>query len=95
MSLEVREPRPSQETRLAEGPTTDTQSNAWPDIERACVAYVVLVHTPTGKYRRRVFLSLHSATAAVQRAKTKDQAAQLVLCRLQPVTADLDGRGTA
>lgn len=37
-----------------------------PDIESACEAYVVLLFTPAGKYRRRVFLSLHSATAAVQ-----------------------------
>jgi hypothetical protein len=59
------------------------------DIETACEAYVVLVSTPTGNYRRRVFLSLHSATAAVQRARKKTQTAQLVLCRLQPVTAEL------
>jgi hypothetical protein len=59
------------------------------DLESACDAYVVLVSTPTDKYRRRVFLSLHSATLAVQRAQAKGQPAQLVLCRLQPVTADL------
>ena len=60
------------------------------DTESACAAYVVLLFTPAGKYRRRVFLSLHSATAAVQRAKAKGQPAHMVLCRLQPVTADLE-----
>jgi hypothetical protein len=59
------------------------------DIETACNAYVILVTTPGEKYRRRVFLSLHSATAAVQRAHKNGQPAQLVLCRLEPVTADL------
>jgi hypothetical protein len=67
------------------------------DIETACDAYAVLVFTPAGKYRRRVFLSLHSATAAMQRALVKGQPARIVLCRLVPVTADLelDGRWTA
>jgi hypothetical protein len=37
------------------------------DIATACEAFAVLVVTPTGHYRRRLFLSLHSATAAVQR----------------------------
>ena len=60
------------------------------DIESACQAYVVLLATPTGKYRRRVFLSLHSATAAIRRAKDKGQPARMVLCKLVPVAADLD-----
>jgi len=62
------------------------------DIQNACD--VVLVTTPSEKYRRRVFLSLHSATAAVQRAWKKGQPAQLVLCHLVPVTVDLDGRAS-
>jgi hypothetical protein len=60
------------------------------DIESACQAYAVLLLTPAGKYRRRVFLSLHSATAAVQRAQDKGQPARMVLCKLVPVAADLD-----
>ena len=53
-----------------------------PDMETACEAYVVLVSTPAGHYRRRVFLSLHSATAAVQRALAKNQPVRMVLCQL-------------
>jgi hypothetical protein len=60
------------------------------DIASACQAYAVLLLTPAGKYRRRVFLSLHSATAAVQRAQDKGQPVRLILCRLVPVAADLD-----
>jgi hypothetical protein len=52
-------------------------------------AYVVVVFTPAGKYVRRVFLSLHSATAAMQRARKRGQPAEMVLCRLVPVAADL------
>jgi hypothetical protein len=65
------------------------------DIESACEAFVVLVFTPDGKYRRRVFLSLHSATAAVQRARAKGQPVRMVLCQIEPVAADLElaGRG--
>jgi hypothetical protein len=60
------------------------------DIATACQAYVVLLLTPAGKYRRRVFLSLHSATAAIQRAQDKGQPARMVLCQLVPVAPDLD-----
>jgi hypothetical protein len=60
------------------------------DIATACQAYAVLLLTPAGKHRRRVFLSLHSATAAVQRAQDKGQPARMVLCRFVPVAADLD-----
>jgi hypothetical protein len=58
--------------------------------DSACEAFAVLVFTPTGKHRRRVFLSLHSATAAAHRAQAKGQPVRIVLCRLQPVAADLD-----
>jgi hypothetical protein len=60
------------------------------DVESACEAFVVLLFTPEGRYRRRVFLSLHSATAAVQRAIAKGQPVRMVLCRVTPVAADLD-----
>jgi hypothetical protein len=67
--------------------------NQTSDIESACAAYVVLLLTPAGKYRRRVFLSLHSATAAVQRAQAKGQPVRLVLCRLVPLPASEDLEG--
>lgn len=46
---------------------------------------VVVVETPGGKYRRRCFLSLSSAQAAVERAQAKGYAATVVLARLEPV----------
>lgn len=53
-------------------------------IEAACAAYVVLLVNPTGKYVRRVYLSLHSSQAALRRAQERGQPAHLVLCRLTP-----------
>src|SRR5687767_5393552 len=56
-------------------------------------AYVVLVHSPDDdRASRRPFLSLHSATKAMQRAQKRGQRAELILCRLVPVAADLAGR---
>jgi hypothetical protein len=56
---------------------------------------VVLLITPRDKYSRRVYLSLHSAQLALQRAYDRGQIAHLILCRLTPVAvadlADLDG----
>ena len=53
-------------------------------IASACEAYVALVLTPKGKFTRRVFLSLHGANQAVERARARGQAAAVVLCRLTP-----------
>jgi hypothetical protein len=60
------------------------------DIESACSAYVVLLITPRDKILRKPYLSLHSEQQALQRAQDRGQAAYLVLCRLEPVTADLE-----
>jgi hypothetical protein len=49
-------------------------------------AYCVLAHTPYDRQRRRLFLSLHSAVQAVERARKRGLPAQLILCRLVPVT---------
>ena len=50
-------------------------------IEAACTAFVVVLITPRDKYVRRVYLSLHSAQAALLRAVDRGQPAELVLCR--------------
>jgi hypothetical protein len=50
----------------------------------------VVIVTSYGHPRRRVFLSLHAATEAAKRAKAKGRDVQLVLCKLEPVAADLD-----
>jgi hypothetical protein len=54
-------------------------------------AYVVLLITRYGMPRRKVYLDLGHARRAVQRAHAKSQPAELVLCKLEPVTTDLDG----
>jgi hypothetical protein len=41
--------------------------------------------------RRKVYLDLGHARTAVSRAQAKGQQAELVLVRLTPVQADLDG----
>jgi len=56
----------------------------------ALPAYVVLAITRFGRPYRRLYLSLDHAQKAVERAKTQDRPARLVLCRLEPVVADLD-----
>jgi hypothetical protein len=53
-------------------------------------AYCVLAMTPYDRQRRRLFLSLHSAVQAVQRARKRGLQAELVLCKLILIQADLD-----
>jgi hypothetical protein len=54
--------------------------------------YVVLMITRYGMPRRKVYLDLGHARAAVARARGKGQHAELVLCRLEACQADdLDG----
>jgi hypothetical protein len=57
-------------------------------------AFVVVVVSPLGNPRRRVYLSLSHATKALQRAQKRGAPASMVLCRLVPVAADLDGEVT-
>ncbi len=47
--------------------------------------FVVVVETPGDKYRRRCFLTLASAQAAIARAEAKGYSATVVLARLEPV----------
>ena len=49
-------------------------------------AYVAVVHTAHEKRHRRVFLTLSSAQRAVDRAIEAGHDAEVVLCRLVPVT---------
>jgi hypothetical protein len=54
------------------------------------ITYVVIVVSPYGNPRWRVYLSLQHASAAVRRSQKKGQPAELILCRLEPVAADLN-----
>jgi hypothetical protein len=60
------------------------------DIASACTAYMVLLVSHNGRYLRKPYLSLRSAQQALQRANDRGQQAWLVLCRLEPITADLE-----
>ena len=55
-----------------------------------CEAFVVVVEVPGEKYVRRVFLSLHRAIQAVERAQARGRSAWMLLCKLVPVPADLE-----
>lgn len=46
--------------------------------------HVVVVETPAGKYRRRVYLSLDSAQKAADRAIMAGHPSKVILCRLMP-----------
>jgi hypothetical protein len=85
---EVRRLASPQEDQPADDHQTATTLPDSDSVTKACDAFVVLAITPTGKTRRRVYFSLHSASQAVQRARRKGEPAYLELCRLTPVTAD-------
>jgi hypothetical protein len=56
-------------------------------------AYIAVMVDRFGTPRRRPYLNLHHANKAVQRAKAQGREAWLILCKLEPVTADLDLNG--
>lgn len=51
------------------------------EVADAIPAYVLIVKTPTQRVTRRVYLSLHSAVKACERARTRGHAATLELAR--------------
>lgn len=48
--------------------------------------HVVVVETAVGKYRRRVYFNLSSAQRAADRAIMAGHAADVILCKLMPVS---------
>lgn len=48
-------------------------------------AFVVIVTVPTGRHRRRVFLTVKAAEDAARRAAERGQLAEVVLAELHPV----------
>lgn len=47
--------------------------------------HVVVVETPQGKYRRRVYFNLPGAQKAADRATAAGHPAHVILCQLLPV----------
>lgn len=77
------------------GPTPETGPRANADsapesipseaaLFAAARGYCVIVTSSEGKHRRRIFLSLHSAERAVQRAKARGLYAAIVLAVIVP-----------
>lgn len=58
-------------------------------LQNAVEAFVVVVLTPEGKHRRRIYISLQNASRAVERAWAKGQPARMILCRVTPVPGAL------
>lgn len=46
--------------------------------------HVVVVETPAGKYRRRVYFNLSSAQRAADRAVMAGHSVNVILCKLMP-----------
>ncbi len=69
-------------SRLHQPAVDSTPSEA--ALFAAARGYCVIVTSSEGKHRRRIFLSLHSAERAVQRAKARGCYAALVLAVIVP-----------
>lgn len=89
---EARESRPVGETgrpKISDGDisilpaTSDFLSGASLHVAGALV---VVVDTSHGRHRRRVFMTVKSAQRAADRAIEAGHSAEIVLCRLIPVT---------
>jgi hypothetical protein len=69
---------------------TNTSISAEADRTTASVlvtgVHVVVVETPAGKYRRRVYFNLPGAQRAADRAIMAGHSAHVILCQLIPVT---------
>ena len=61
--------------------TSDAQAAA----EQCRGAFVVVVTTAGGRYRRRVYLNLAAGEHAARRARQAGHDAHIMLCRLDPV----------
>lgn len=55
------------------------------ELRARAAGYAVLVENPSGKYRRRLFLTLASAQRAKDRATARGQYAAILLVRIVPV----------
>lgn len=76
----------------------DTGEHPAPHLSPAEIAafrptYVLLVKTPTDRVTRRVYLSLHAAVKATERAQARGHAASLELARLVPYATGVELHG--
>ena len=79
-----RQSRP-EANRAAKDVSDDTGTITLTDPQALAHGHAVLVSTPSGRWSRRLYLSLHSADKAMQRAQDRGQVAHCVLVELVPV----------
>lgn len=84
---EIQEGRPRNgPANLERAHTNDNAQSTRPlPAEAIAHAHAVLVSTPSGKYARRLYLSLHAADKAMERARARGQEAACVMVELVPV----------
>lgn len=63
----------------------DQYSHDQADVRAAVTGYALAVETGSGRYRRRLFLTLSAAENAVRRARERGQYAEVILVRVVPV----------
>jgi hypothetical protein len=85
--------QPSSEDQAAAKPLDNSILAPTADIQALCTLYLVLLLGRNDKFVRKPYLSLHSAQAALQRAQERGQECHLVLCRVEPLSADLEPGG--
>lgn len=54
-------------------------------VDQVAGAFCLVVTTPAGRYRRRVFLTVAAAEKAAVRATAAGHHAEIVLCRIDPI----------
>lgn len=59
--------------------------DAQPLVDQVRGALCLVVTTPAGRYRRRIFLTVGAAEKAAERATDAGHVAEIVLCRLDPI----------
>lgn len=87
----ARERRPEGDrtpSKISHGDNTSVAAHPDMITAKAIVSgvHVVVVRTGRGRYRRRVYFNLPSAQRAADRAVMAGHSAEIVLCRLMPVS---------
>lgn len=92
----ARESRPGGATRAASESVVATplqgtdHAPAPRPVDAILPAYCVLVTTPSDRTTRRLFLTLHGAMRAVERAQQRGSSARLDLCQIVPAGVNAD-----
>ena len=88
MHLEVSEPARKDRPPSVNPDATTTKLPDGASLVDYVPAYLAIMVDRFGTPRRRPYMNLHHAAAAVQRARAQGRQSWLVLCELRPVQAD-------